>query len=180
MGIEDEQDRGRRRAGQLLFAALFVLGALVLLAYLPDQTAWKSRTRLFAQPRFWPGIGVAGMVLFGALHLRAEARRLGRRWPVRADWAEARRWGAVLEHAAWFLAYVWLVPRAGYLPATLVLAPLLAWRLGYRSRRMLSIAVLFAFCVVVLFKGLLAVKIPGGALYEYLPGAWRSFFILHF
>ncbi len=33
----------------------------------PDQTAWKARTKLFAQPRFWPGLSVAAMVLFKTL-----------------------------------------------------------------------------------------------------------------
>ena len=31
---------------------------------------------------------------------------------------------------------------------------------------------------VVLFKSLLQVKIPGGAVYEFLPGALRNFMIL--
>ncbi len=178
--MDHDEDRGRRRAGQLLFAAFFVVAALVLLAYLPDQTAWKNRTKLFAQPRFWPGVGVIGMVVFAALHLRAEARRLKRWKPIRADWVEAKRWFAVLEYAGWFLVYVWLVPLLGYLPTTLIFAPLLTWRLGYRSRRMLWISVVFGFGVVLLFKTFLEVKIPGGALYEYLPGALRSFFILNF
>jgi len=177
---EQVEEHGRRRAGQLLFALFFLAASLVLLAFLPDQTAWKARTKLFAQPRFWPGVGVAGMVLFGALHLRVQIRALGRARPVRADWLEARRWLQALEYGGWFLAYVWLVPIAGYLPVTLIFAPLLAWRLGYHSARMLVISVLFGFGVVVLFKSLLAVKIPGGLIYEYLPGVWRSFFILNF
>lgn len=180
MSEEPSEAFGRRRAGQLLFAAGFVIASLVLLAFLPDQTAWKAKTRLFAQPRFWPGVGVAGMAFFGLLHLRSQARALKRRKLVRADWLEARRWAEVLEYAGWFLVYVWLVPRVGYLPTTLIFAPLLTFRLGYRSPRMLWTSGILGFTVVILFKGLLEVKIPGGALYEYLPGALRSFFILHF
>ena len=180
MSIEDDEDRGRRRAGQLLFAVFFLVAALVLLAYLPDQTVWKNRTKLFAQPRFWPAVGVIGMVVFAGLHLRTQIKHLKRWRPVRADWIEARRWAGVLEYAGWFLVYVWLVPLLGYLPTTLVFAPLLTWRLGYRSHKMLWISVLFGFAVVLLFKTFLEVKIPGGALYEYLPGALRSFFILNF
>ena len=38
----------------------------------------------------------------------------------------------------------------------------------------------FAVLVVLIFKSFLQVKIPGAAIYEYLPGALRSFFILNF
>lgn len=179
MSMQDDETRGRRRAGQLLFALFFVFAALVLLAYLPDQTVWKNRTKLFAQPRFWPAVGVIGMVVFAGLHLRAQIKLLKRWKPIRADWREARRWVEVLEYALWFLVYVWLVPLLGYLPTTLIFAPLLTWRLGYRSRKMLGISVLFGLTVVLLFKTFLEVKIPGGALYEYLPGALRTFFILN-
>ena len=57
---------------------------------------------------------------------------------------------------------------------------LIVLRLGYRSRAMMWISLGFGGAVVVLFKGLLSVRIPGGAIYEYLPGALRSFFILNF
>lgn len=170
------EDRGHRRAGQILFAAAFVVVAIALVIVLPDQTVWKAKTSFFAQPRFWPSVGVIGMAVFGALHLWHQPRRRASRYDLR----EGRVWITVLEYALWFLVYVWIVPIIGYLPTTLVFAPLLAWRLGYRSPRMLWIAVAFGFAVVVLFKGLLEVRIPGGLIYEYLPGAMRSFFILHF
>ncbi len=86
----------------------------------------------------------------------------------------------MLEWAAWFLVYVWLVPIIGYLPMTLIFAPVLTWRMGYRTRLVLWSSVAFGFLVVVVFKSLLQVKIPGGALYEILPGALRNFFILNF
>ncbi len=180
MSEENTEFEGRRRAGQLIFAWAFVVLSLILLAFLPDQTVWKPRTKLFAQPRFWPGVGVAGMAFFGLMHLRVVVRQLGRKRPIRADWLEARRWLEVLEYAGWFLVYVWLVPRLGYLPVTLVFAVALSWRLGYRRARMLWITALFAVVVVVVFKSLLQVKIPGAQVYEYLPGGLRSFFILYF
>jgi|GEM_PF-5204860 len=40
----------------------------------------------------------------------------------------------MLEWAAWFLVDVWLVPIIGYLPMTLIFAPALTWRMGYRTR----------------------------------------------
>jgi len=55
---------GHRRAGQIAFALGFVVLAVGLVALLGDQTAWKAKVKLFAQPRFWPAVGVIGMAVF--------------------------------------------------------------------------------------------------------------------
>ncbi len=180
MSEEIEKKQVVRTAGQIVFAVGFVLIALVLVAVLPDQTAWKNRTKLFAQPRFWPAVSVIGMLVFGGLHLWHQTRQSRKRLVDRNDLYEAGVWLASFEYAGWFLAYVWGVPIIGYLPATLIFAPLLSWRLGYRGRKMLWVSVIFGALVVVMFKGFLHVKIPGGLIYEYLPDALRSFFILNF
>ena len=112
----------------------------------------------------------------GGLHLY----RLPWHRTTRYDWGEARKWAFVGEYVLWFMAYVVAVPILGYLPVTLIFVPLLAWRMGYRSRKMMAISIGFAIVVVVLFKSFLSVKIPGGMIYEYLPTAARSFFILNF
>ncbi|WP_323776279.1 tripartite tricarboxylate transporter TctB family protein, partial [Leisingera sp.] len=161
--------------GQLVFALFLVGAALLLLVLITEQTAWVQKTRLFAQPRFWPAVAIGGMVLLGGLHLyKLPWRRVGR-----YDLRELRRWAQVFEFAGWFMGYVLLVPVIGYLPVTLAFMPLLSWRMGYRSRFMLGISLAFAVAVVVLFKAVLSVKIPGAMLYEYLPGPLRSFFILY-
>ncbi|MEZ5478349.1 MAG: hypothetical protein R3E95_12975 [Thiolinea sp.] len=85
-----------------------------------------------------------------------------------------------MEYALWFLLYVWVVPIIGYLPATLLFMPLLALRAGYRDKRQLLSMVAIGFVIVLLFKSFLAVKIPGGAIYEYLPDGLRSFMLLNF
>lgn len=170
----DDSFRGPRR-GQLLFAVAFLAISAILAALLWDQTKWQNGKDLFSQARFWPAVGVFGMVGFTALHLW----RLPRRRFQRPDWIEGRHWLNVVEFIIWFLAYVWLVPLIGYLPVTLVFVVLLARRMGYRSRKMLWISLAFGLTVVVLFKGFLQVKIPGAALYEFLPGALRTFFILY-
>ena len=225
--ISEHPDRPIR--GQVLFAALFLICALVLLAGIEEQTKWLSKKSLFSQPRFWPAVGVGGMVLFTGLHfwhLPRKPRTLPR-WMREADWfqwaesllwafvaltlsmwvgplhaapyvaliatvrlawlfthwidrREFKIWLSVFEWAAWFLAYVVLVPVLGYLPMTLLFAPLLTWRIGYRSRLMFWISIGFSLCVVLVFKSFLQVKIPGAAIYEYLPSALRSFFILNF
>ena len=166
-----------RRAGQFLFAAAFLALSVLLLSQIGGQTVWKKGANLAAQARFWPAIGLGGMVLFTALHLWHMPRRMRR--VTRPDWAETRRWAGVLEYAGWFAAYVFTVPVLGYLPMTLAFALALTWRLGYRSRRWLAVAAVFAVAVVVIFKGLLSVRIPGAMVYEYLPGALRSFAILY-
>lgn len=162
--------------GQLLFAIVFLAAAVFLLTQLPDQTKWVKRTKFFAQPRFWPSVSIIGMVLFGGLHLW----KLPRKKFVTADYAEWKVWFFAIEWVLWFLAYVLLVPLIGYLPVTLAFMPLMSWRMGYRNKHMLWISAIFGLAVVVLFKSLLDVKIPGSAMYEYLPGALRSFFILNF
>ena len=176
MSSEDERRFKWPVRGQLLFALVFLVAALLLLSQLGDQTKWVKRTKFFAQPRFWPAVAVAGMVLFSALHLW----KLPRRRFVKPDIVEWRIWFFAIEWVLWFLAYVAVVPVLGYLPVTVGFVLLLVWRVGYRERRLLWISAGFAVAVVVLFKSLLQVKIPGGTIYEYLPGALRSFFILNF
>lgn len=174
-----QSERERRfvgpRRGQLLFVLTFLVLSVLLLSQITSQTTWVTKTAVFAQPRFWPAVGVGGMVLFTALHLwKLPFRRF-----EHADFREALRWGAALEFALWFMGYVTLVPLIGYLPVTLVFVLLLSHRMGYRGRMMQIIGVLFAIAIVVIFKGLLAVRIPGAALYEYFPDGLRSFAILY-
>ncbi len=176
MSDDPQESNGHRRAGQFLFAVGFTAIAILLVALLGDQTVWKAKVKFFAQPRFWPAVGVIGMAVFGALHLKTLHRNRISRYDLR----EARIWFESVEYALWFLVYVWVVPIVGYLPTTLIFAPLLTWRLGYRSRKMLWISVVFSLFVVVLFKSMLQVKIPGGLIYEYLPAGLRSLFILNF
>ncbi|KAA0912614.1 tripartite tricarboxylate transporter TctB family protein [Aquicoccus porphyridii] len=175
MTEEERRFKGPVR-GQSLFAIIFVVASLLLLSQLGNETRWAKGTQLFAQPRFWPAVAVGGMVLFGLLHLWALPRKRLRH----ADLVEWRIWFFALEWVLWFLAYVMVVPVLGYLPSTLIFVPLLAWRVGYRGPRMLWISAGFAVAVVIVFKTFLQVRIPGGAVYEYLPGALRSFLILNF
>ncbi|KIC16935.1 tripartite tricarboxylate transporter TctB family protein [Leisingera sp. ANG-Vp] len=175
MPSERERRFAGPRRGQLVFALILLAAALLLLALIGEQTTWVKKTKLFAQPRFWPAVAIGGMVLMGGLHLY----KLPWRRVSRYDLWEVKRWGQVFEFAGWFMGYVLLVPVIGYLPVTMAFVPLLCWRMGYRSGFMLWAGVAFAVIVVVLFKGFLSVKIPGALIYEYLPGALRSFFILY-
>ena len=165
-----------RRPGDLVFAVLFLAFSLFLMWNLRSQTTWAGGTKLFAQPAFWPYAAVYTMTGFSALHLISAlvSPRLDGRW------SEVGFWLRSLEYAAWFLAYVWLVPRLGYLPATLVFTIALALRLGYRSPSMLLAAGGAGLAIVVVFKTLLQVKVPGGQAYEMLPDTLRAFMLTYF
>jgi len=164
-----------RRPGDLVFALLFLFVSIFLLSQLGEQVEWPGGGKLVAQPGFWPAISLVGMTFFAALHYIGSA--LSPRIPGR--WQEVGFWLRGLEFAGWFMVYVWVVPRLGYLPTTLLFMPLLALRAGYRKPAHLLGAAAVGFGVVVIFKALLSVKIPGGAVYEHLPDGLRNFMSLY-
>lgn len=165
-----------RRPGDLVFAVVFLVFALALLSQLGEQTVWKKGTKLFAQPAFWPAVSLVSMSLFAAFHW------LGSAVSPRLDgrWTEIWFWLRALEYVAWFLAYVTLVPIIGYLLATILFTTALAFRLGYRSAGWIAISAMSAFAIVLIFKTFLQVRVPGGMIYECLPGALRSFMLTNF
>ena len=164
-----------QKEGAVLFAFVFLIASLILLSQLGAETKFSSRGQLFAQPRFWPGVGVLGMALFGAAHL---AMTLRRRWAKSG--AEALIWLRAVEYFVWFMVYVFAVPIVGYLAATICFTALLALRQGYRGVAQIGAAVGIGIAVVLIFKTGLSVKIPGGAVYEYLPSGLRNFMIVNF
>ena len=167
------------RPGGAVFAGLFLAASILLFSQLGGETkfsdkAWGTK-KMFAQPGFWPGVGVIGMCVFGVLHaIAAWSRRSGR------EVAEAVQWLRVLEYLAWFMVYVQAVPLIGYLPATLIFMAALAVRTGYRSLLMIMAAITTGLGIVLVFKTVLNVKIPAGAVYEYLPDTLRNIAILNF
>ena len=176
MASETDLVAKTRSAGLLIFVAGSLALVLLLASQTGSQTVWTENARNFAgQPRLWPAIGLGLMATGFGLHLL----RLRRRWPNRLDWIEARRWLEPAEYAAWFMAYVFTVPIVGFLPMSLVFACALAWRLGYRGRLPMVLAAAFAIATVILFKAILSVNIPGGQIYEVLPGGLRSFFLTY-
>lgn len=176
MSIDSDLSPKTRTAGQTLFVIGAFALSLLLLSQITTQTVWIENSKSFAaQPRFWPGVALSMMVLSFALHLILMRRRR----PDLQDWTEARRWLEPLEYVLWFMAYVFLVPIIGFLPMSVLFACALTYRLGYRGTGYQVLAALFAVMMVILFKGLLGVKIPGAAIYEGLPAVVRSFFILY-
>jgi small-conductance mechanosensitive channel len=164
-----------RRPGDIVFAWAFLILSVFLVSQLGTQAPWNPKAKIFSQPAFWPTVAVFSMTLFAAFHLLSSflSTRLEGRW------IEVWAWVRSLEYAGWFMAYVYIVPILGYLPTSVVAAVLLGLRAGYRSKRVLGSLALLAVVIVVVFKGFLQVKIPGGAVYEYLPSAIRSFFLTY-
>ncbi|WP_371170871.1 tripartite tricarboxylate transporter TctB family protein [Aliiroseovarius sp. 2305UL8-7] len=160
-----------RRPGDIVFAVLFLAFALFLLSQLGEQTKVVKRTKWFGQPNLWPTISIWAMVIFGGLHWLSSA--LSPRIPGR--WKEVAFWLRSFEYVLYFLIYVTLVPVLGYLPATVLFAVFLVLRTGFRSPQMITYAVLFGVCVSIIFRAFLQVKIPAGAIYEYLPDTIRAF-----
>ncbi|MEM7259974.1 MAG: tripartite tricarboxylate transporter TctB family protein [Pseudomonadota bacterium] len=163
------------KAGTTIFAVLFLAFAVFLLMHLDTQTRYSSSGKLFAQPRFWPAAGVIGMSAFGLLYLCTLWRE-----KLTGSAAEIALWIKAVEYLLWFMAYVWLVPIIGYLLATLIFIVLLSIRQGYRTRRQLLTAAATGLGIVLVFKTFLSVKIPGGAIYEWLPATLRNFMIVYF
>lgn len=165
-----------RRPGDLVFSIIFLVFCLVLALYLPSENTWTSRGKLFAQPAFWPYASVLTMLVFAILHLISSLMS-----PVLPGrWTEVGFWLKSVEFAGWFMIYVITVPQLGYLLATIAFAVSLTLRLGYRGAKYIASAAAFGASVVILFKTFLQVKVPGGAIYELLPTALRSFMLTYF
>ncbi len=165
-----------RKPGDLVFSLLFLAMCLFLALNVQDQTTWSKGTKLPSQPAFWPYLSIGLMTFFAVLHFVT-----GLMTPaMKGRWMEVGFWLRSFEYAIWFMAYVFIVPRLGYLLSTLLFTALLTFRLGYRSKKSILFAMLFGLAVVLLFKTFLQVKVPGGELYEFLPTNLRSFMLTYF
>ena len=171
----DVEVQSKERPGNLAFVISFVVFSALVLSQITSETKFSSRGPLFAQPRFWPAVGLTGMVGFGVAYLATHWRKHSAGWL-----REVLSWVRAIEYFVWFMIYVAAVPIIGYLGATVCFTVLLALRQGYRDWRRITISALLGVAIVLLFKTGLGVKIPGGAVYEFLPSALRNFMIVNF
>jgi len=172
------KDETPANPASVVFAVAFALFAFFLLSQLGSETKFSARGKLFAQPRFWPAVAVYGMALFALLHIW-HCWRERRRDAQPGTLTELFNWIKALEYLCWFMLYVYLVPLLGYLPVTILFAIALSLRTGYRSGKQVAIAAVLAIAIVLIFKTGLSVRIPGGAVYEYLPDSIRNFMIIN-
>jgi hypothetical protein len=168
-----------------MFAIFMVIVSLFLISQFGSQTKSVEGVRILVQPRFWPAISLGGMLIFSLGYLiqslRDVARGSGRTQNARIWQAEELlNWLRTFEYAAYFLIYVMAVPRLGYLPATLVFCVLLTLRAGYRDLKSIGWVILGGVIIVVVFKSLLNVKLPAGAVYNFFPEEIGSIFIKYF
>ena len=164
---------------ELVYGALALAGAVLLLVLIPNQTVYKPQWEWSKQPALFSVLSIVGMVVFGILEVIATWPSLRQPNAVAAGPELRRAWLRGLEFAAWFMVYVAWCAWVGYLPATIAFCLALTWRIGYRSARMLGWALGVALFTVLLFKSLLSVKIPAGVWYDHLPDAWASFMIIY-
>ena len=160
-----------RRPGDVIFAAVFLILTIFLISQIGEQTKTVSRAKWFAQPSFWPTVSLYLMGFFAFLHWLSSA--MSERIYGRLE--EVTFWARSLEYVLYFLIYVVAVPQLGYLLSTILFSVFLTLRAGFRGARTILTAVLFGIIVTVLFRGFLAVKIPAGAVYEFLPDSIRAF-----
>ena len=175
MGKEEYQ------AGDLVFVMLVLFIVLALLVSIPFETKWFDGIPLVKQPRFWPTFCIVGMTFFAMPYSiqvwRNYKFQLGQ---VQGELNELSSWLRPLEYVLYFVLYVWSVPLTGYLLSTLLFFSLLTIRAGYRSFLMFWVSLATGFGIVVVFKSLLQVKISSGAIYDYLPDSWGTFFMIYF
>ena len=175
MGREEYQ------AGDLVFAILMLFIVMALLVSIPFETKWFEGVPLVKQPRLWPTFCLVGMALFGLLYSlqiwRSYKFQLGQ---VQGELNELSSWSRPLEFVFYFVLYVWFVPLAGYLLSTLLFFSLLTIRAGYRTLLMFWVSLATGFGIVIVFKSLLQVKIASGAIYDFLPDGWATFFMIYF
>lgn len=177
--VEQGRTTGRTLSpGEVLLSALLALIAVVLLAQFGEQTRISKRAAIWSQPGFWSGVGLVLMAVGAAAHGWNRWRHRGRAQPLVAL-ALARDWLRPLEYAGWFLTYVYATTLLGYLPATVLFCVSLAFRTGVRQPRVLAAMAGVAVLLVVVFKALLRVNVPGGALYDWLPPPVAAFFIAY-
>jgi hypothetical protein len=163
--------------GQRIFAICVLLCAITLLFFADTELKWKRNASFHVQPGFWSIMAISGMAIFAIIQLVMSPWKFTR--PVGFDsWQWLRNWFGPVEFVAYFLIYVYLVPWLGYLPSTLLVFPLLVIRAGYRGFKYLAYSWIVGLFIVILFKSLLQVKIPGGELYSIFPDAIRNFLVL--
>ena len=167
--------------GKLTLSIIFFLCSVILLLLLPSQTQVVNRPGIFTQPWFWPGVALVVMCTFATVYcVTTILQQCKQTSTLAVELKELVYWLRPLEYALWFLVYVWLVPLLGYLLSTILFCCALSTRVGYRRLRDQLLAIAFAFVVVVIFKMLLQVNIPAGAIYDALPNPYRSFMMSNF
>lgn len=167
------------KPAQWVFALILFIFSIWLLSNLSEQAKFPASKPFASQPGFWPALSLIGMCLCSFIFLMVSWRNRDKN-QLSLLTSELFVWLSVLEYPIWFLVYVWAVPQFGYLPISVLFSLLMCFRLRYRSKKIYLAAVVSSISIVVIFKSLLEVKIPGGEIYSYFPDVVRNFLIINF
>jgi len=175
----------QRQTGDSMFALIVFIFELFLLSQIGNQTKWIDGLKLIAQPRFWPGLSLAFMLLFSGGYLFLSVRDITQKKSNTRDaqiWQpkELLNWMRTLEYATYFLVYVIVVPILGYLPSTLIFSLLLTLRAGYRNKKFVFWSIASGILIVIVFKTFLQVKLPAGQVYDDFPEIVAGIMIRYF
>lgn len=164
---------------ELIFSVAAFLFAVFLWKNIGTELKTVQGLSLLKQPGFWSQLAIYGMLGFGAFNLLICIRRNLSSDQGAAMVPELFFWIRSAEYVGWFLIYVLIVPKLGYLPSTVIFCLALTMRLGYSSARYLWVSFTVSVVVVLFFRGFLQVKIPAGAAYDFLPAAVRNLFMIY-
>jgi hypothetical protein len=179
-----EDDSGNR-IESVVIATAFCAASVALLAMIGTATrAGQTDADWWTRPALAPGVFLAVLVVANLVTVWGALADLRRTPPTAAERAEARvlilGWLRPLEFVAYFLAYLWLIPHAGYFPATLAFVLFLLWRSGLRSPGWMLAGVCSALALVGIFRIGLGVWMPAPDVYDLFPEGMRMTLIRWF
>ena len=163
----------------MLAAGFFVFG-VVLLALTPWQTKPAPPGKLWStEPALAPAVSLVILAIPAGLLLAVGLRALfsGRHGGLQLAPTppQLRESAFLLEFAVYFVLYVWLIDKLGYLLSSFLFAQVGCWRLGLRGWRTVAFCLLLTFVLIGAFRFGLGIWFPGAAIYEYLPAGLRNF-----
>ena len=166
--------------GPVVLAAGFFVFGVVLLALTTWQTKPAPPGKLWStEPALAPVVSLvilaipAGLLLAAGLRALLHGRHPGLQLVPTPD--QLRETAVLLEFAIYFVLYVWLVDKLGYLLSSFLFAQVGCWRLGLRGWRTVGFCLLLTLALVGAFRFGLRIWFPGAAIYEYLPAGLRNF-----
>lgn len=158
-----------------LYAVFAFVLTIFLFFNIPFQTTYFEGVVWSKQPATWPSIAILGMLLAGLGHIVLLRHAKWDENPLALS-EDIKLQLHAGEYAFWFVLYIFAVGYIGYLPSSIVFALFLGWRIGIRSLKKYLLLISTATIIVVLFKAILKVRIPGGELYNLLPANFELFF----
>lgn len=152
--------------GDLIAAAALLLILVLLRLYSPVLIAQAIRKGQWIHygPEFWPNTLLHIGIFLGALQVFFMARsHISRPRTSTQETATSRELLRVFRVLGILVLYAWAIPRAGFIPSTVLMVAVYLLALGQRRPLVvLSISVLLPLLVLVVFTRILVVPLPRG------------------